>query len=319
MIYYENPFMHILHFEEKYFNAFQKGDNILIQEKIDGANSHIIIDNGVPIAYGNHYILNDWNHNQGFYYWVQNNYKKILPKYYGLNIYGEWLCPHHNEYPSDKYGNFYIFDVIEGFDKNGNEIYWLQDKVKQLAYDCDLQYAPIIFEGKFSNWNNIMKFVGQTKLGGRKGEGIVIKNQDKLNTNGIPFYVKIVDVEFQETNEARNIIKTINIDNILKLEELKSKVEDVVTLPRVRKIILKMMEEKELDINWFEMDIKQSLNKVKRNVYNDCKKESPNVLNEVGNKFGQYCGEFVIKHIKTLQQEYQMNLSFFEQKVEGKI
>lgn len=305
MIKYINPFMHILHFEEKYFDSFKKGDNIIIQEKIDGANSHFHIINETPTAFGNHYILNEWNNNQGFYFWVQKNYKKVIKKYWNLDIYGEWLAPHHNQYPSNCYGEFYVFDIIEGADENGlGGIYWPQYKVKKFTEDCGFNYAPILFKGSFTKWTDVMTYVGKTCLGGNKGEGIVIKNQSHLNDWRHPFYVKIVDIEFQETNESRKIIKTVDMQKIIQMEELKLLVENVVTLPRIRKIILKMVEEKELNCNWYKMPIEQSINMVKRVVFQDCKKEVPEVIEIVGKNFGKYCSEFTIKHMEHIKNEF---------------
>lgn len=294
---YQNPFMHILHFEPKYFDYFKINDRIIIQEKIDGANTHININaDGVNI-FGSNYILNERNHTQGFWYWVNDNVHKISEKYFNLDIYGEWLVPHHCDYPSEKYGEFYVFDVME------NGIYWSQDKVEAFTKEVGFQYAPKLYDGPFINWKHIMSFVGKTKLGGIKGEGVVVKNQTKLNRTDGCFYVKIVDVEFQETNNARKHIKTVNMDEVIKLEEQSILAKSIVTLARVRKIILKMIDNNEIDINWFKFNEKDVTNTIKKVIYEDCLKEESETVNKIGKNFRKLLSENTINHIKILKEE----------------
>jgi tyrosyl-tRNA synthetase len=56
-------------------------------------------------------------------------------------------------------------------------------------------------------------------MGTSKGEGIVVKNMTKLNKADKLFYLKLVDVEYQETNSCREIIKTINDEKLIKADE----------------------------------------------------------------------------------------------------
>ena len=294
---YENPFMHILHFSDEYFDCFAKEDEIVIQEKIDGSNTHFVT-NGVDFtAYGNNFILNEVNDLQGYYFWVEKEYKKVLSKYYGLEIYGEWLVPHHCEYPFECYGKFYVFDVME----NGE--YWPQYKVEELTRECGFLYAPILYRGPFISWKHIMEFVGTTKLGGEKGEGVVVKNQTTLNSKSKPFYAKVVDVEFQETNNARTKVITIDMKKILEKEKQKEMVENVVTLARVRKILLKEIDNGNLNPNWKQMDDRYTYNIIRPLVYKDCMKETKEVMDYVGKAFPMYLNKNVEKHIKDLKIE----------------
>lgn len=296
MIKYDNPFMHILHFEPKHFDAFHKGDSIVIQEKIDGSNAHFHISNGSFISYGNNYILNEHNHLCGFYYWVKENWKKVPRKYWNLNIYGEWLTPHHCEYPAQAYGQFYVFDIMDDF---GN--YLKQEDVEKIAKECGFLYAPILYHGEFTSWKDIVNYVGQTKLGGLKGEGIVVKNQTELNNSKIPFYAKIVDIEFQESNKARDKVKFIDMNEILKLEEEKLLVESIVTLARVRKIVLKLIDNGDLPFSWTNMDIEDTLKIVRGIVYQDCLREEPEIVKKLGKAFGKYHKQYVLQHLETLR------------------
>jgi hypothetical protein len=120
-----------------------------------------------------------------------------------------------------------------------------------------------------------------------------------------PFYVKIVDTEFQETNTSRTVIKTVDMDKILELEEQRLKVESVVTLARVRKTLLKLVDDKQVQPNWYKVDIRQYVNAVKRAVYADCIKECKETVDEVGHLFGKYCADTVSEHLKALKEDYK--------------
>jgi hypothetical protein len=306
VILYNNPYVNILNFESKYISSFAKGDHIVVQEKIDGSNSHIIVTEDGFKAFSSKRELNDYFNNQGFYFWAKKNYIKVPKKYYNYALYGEWLAPHHNVYPKERYGDFYLFDVLEGANPDGTGgIYWTQDRVKQVAEECGFKYAPVMFDGEFSTWKEIMKYVGQTRLGGEKGEGIVVKNQTRLNNRTHPFYTKIVDVEFQETNASRRVVKTVDMNKILELEEKQAQAYNVVTLARVRKILLKLVDEKEIQPNWYKVDMKQYLNKVRSAVYYDCIKECKEVVDSIGKSFGKYNADIVADHVRTLQNEYK--------------
>lgn len=287
---YDNPFMNIPNFEGRLIYIFSKGDSIIVQEKIDGSNTHInVSDNGFE-CFGNNYILNEVNHLQGFWFWCKNHYKDVPEKYYGLDIYGEWLVPHHCEYPAEKYTDFYVFDVME----NGE--YWTQDRVEQLAKECNFSYAPVLYSGEFESWKHLMSFVGQTMLGGEKGEGIVVKNQSKLNSKK-QFYIKIVDVEFQETNKSREVIKSVDMDLVLKVEEEIMLSKSIVTVPRVRKIIMKLIDTGDLPMELGLLDNKSLVNIIKRHVISDCMKEEKEITDKVGNKFGKYCNDILVEMI----------------------
>lgn len=291
---YENQFVNIPNFDVRYIEMFDREDDIVVQEKIDGSNAHInVSDNGFT-CYGNNYILNEHNHLQGFWYWCSKNYVSIPEKYYGLDIYGEWLVPHHCEYPASGYTDFYVFDVME----DGK--YWSQDKVEELAKECNYSYAPVLYKGKFESWKHLVSFVGKTMLGGRKGEGIVVKNQSKLNSAKEQFYIKIVDVEFQETNKSRKEIKTVDMEKILKIEEDRLYAESIVTLPRVRKIVLKLIEANELPKDPGVMEEKALIGIVKSHVIRDCMKEEKEITDKLVGKFGKYCNDILVKMIPEL-------------------
>ena len=64
--------------------------------------------------------------------------------------------------------------------------------------------------------------------------------------------------------------------------------ESVVTTARVRKLILKMVDEQELPINWKGLDPRTIMRKLSNAVYYDCVKEEPDTVEQVGKEFGKY-------------------------------
>lgn len=294
---YENPFMNIMNYEDKMFFMFSKDDEIVVQEKIDGSNAHLNVSEDEFQCYGNRYILNEHNNLQGYWFWCRDHFQQVTDRYFGLDIYGEWLVPHHCSYPAERYGEFYVFDVME----NGN--YWTQDKVEKLAVDCGFQYAPVFYRGTFESWKHLMSFVGMTGLGGEKGEGIVVKNQTTINSAKKQFYIKIVDEEFQETNKSRKEIKTVDMDKVLELERQIYLAESIVTVPRVRKILLKLVDSKELPSSWDVLTDTEIKKIVKPYVYKDCMKEEQDIVAEIGRRFGKYCDELTLQAIRKLKEE----------------
>lgn len=238
--------------------------------------------------------MNAHNNLQGFYFWCRDHYTQVLAKYEGLDIYGEWLVPHHCIYPADKYGDFVVYDVM----KDGE--YWNQSLVRELAKECGFSYAPVLYDGEFKSWAHLISFVGRTEMGGEKGEGIVVKNQNTLNSKAEPFYIKIVSEEFQETAKRREI-KTIDTKSVVKREREMMLSESIVTEARVRKVILKMVDNNELSPNWGSFDAVEVAKAVKSNVYRDCLKENPDIVAEIGNGFGKYCSTLVTNIVKDLQ------------------
>ena len=148
-----------------------------------------------------------------------------------------------------------------------------------------------------------MSFVGMTGLGGEKGEGIVVKNQTTINSAKKQFYIKIVDEEFQETNKSRKEIKTVDMDKVLELERQIYLAESIVTVPRVRKILLKLVDSKELPSSWDVLTDTEIKKIVKPYVYKDCMKEEQDIVAEIGRRFGKYCDELTLQAIRKLKEE----------------
>lgn len=287
---YDNKYVNIHNYEMQYVEVFCKEDDIVVQEKIDGSNAHIVVNELGFTCFSHKCILNQINNLKGFYFWCEEHYKQIPSKYYGVSIYGEWLVPHHCRYPLNAYGRFYVFDVM----KDGR--YWEQADVKKLAEECGFTYVPVFYEGKFQSWKHLMSFVGKTALGGEKGEGIVVKNISTLNKASVS-YIKIVDVEFQETNVSRKKIKTVDMNEVAEREYLHELTESIITEARVRKIILKAVDNEQLPIIWNTLSTDMISKIVRSDIIRDCIKEESDIVDRIGMK---YFGFLSVKRIRVL-------------------
>jgi hypothetical protein len=65
-----------------------------------------------------------------------------------------------------------------------------------------------------------------------------------------------------------------------------------------------MVDDKDIQPNWYNVDKKQFINKLKSAVLRDCIKECKDTVDEVGKAFGSYLALLVNEHVDTLKQEY---------------
>lgn len=282
-------FMDIERIKAGYADGFRKGDIIYIEEKIDGGNAAIRIDEdtGKIVAQSRKQILTPTNNLRGFYEFTQRLEVEKVRATLGSSkiLFGEWLVPHAVCYPDSAYNNFYAFDVYD----TETEAYLPQSEAIEIAQQIGVEYVPIFYFGEFESWEHCMSFVGKTELGGEFGEGIVVKNQTRLNDpNGRrPFYLKIVGEQFAETKAHKhNKIKQADADVLAKLEADKALAETIVTEARVNKILLKFVDGGIIPEDWTARDMGTIAKNLPRAVYEDCIKEEPETVKQIDN-FGK--------------------------------
>lgn len=164
-----------------------------IQEKVDGANASIWIEDG-EIKCGSRNNLLEGGFN-GFHEWATNDpeVRRFLEAHPDLRIYGEWLVRHTIHYNEDSYKKFYAFDLER------DEEYLPLEETLQLLQDYDINQVHTF--GCFENPTGEMlnEFIGKSVLG-PQGEGVVIKNPSFKNKFLQKSYAKIVTPKFKETN-----------------------------------------------------------------------------------------------------------------------
>ena len=268
---------------------FHVGDHIIVEEKIDGANFSFRYDaeKDQICSFSRRVELHAKNTLFGAWEWSQKLDKKKIAEVLGNNLimFAEWLAPHTVKYPDEKYFNAYCFDIMNA----ETEQYLPQEQVKKVVQDLELSYVPVFYDGPFTSWEALEGLVGRTELGGEYGEGIVIKNMTRLNDpdENFQFYVKNVGEAFKEKKAIGGWgMKMLDHKHEKSVEQ--ELTESVVTTARVRKLILKMVDEQELPINWKELDQRKIMRKLSNAVYYDCVKEEPDTVEQVGKEFGKY-------------------------------
>lgn len=302
-------YMDIERFKDKYAQMFTPGEKIVVESKIDGANSSIRFDpdSGKIIAFSRKTKLNEANNLRGFWDFTQ----RLNPETVGqitkngrYIIYGEWLCPHSVRYPEHKYNHWYVFDV---FDTETNQylpyidtlvIFKALEKMSQ-QYGEVLYFVPVIYEGPFISWEHLMEFLKKDTTGAQPcEEGIVIKSQDRLADRGskIPTYIKIVNEKFSEVHDSKP--KKLIDPEILKAREAnRAMVATVVTERRVQKIIEKMIDEGIIPERWDEHDMSTIAKNLGKAVFDDCMKEEPDIVKACEN-FGKEGNSIAMGYVK---------------------
>lgn len=203
---------------------------IVVMEKLDGANASFKLENGQLKCFSRNTELNDHETLRGFYNWVQENVdpKRILTEYI---YFGEWLVRHKLDYGENE-KQFYLFDI---FDKRSEE-YLPINVIKMEAERLGLNIAPIFYEGEFQSLDHINSFVGKSQLG-EIGEGVVVKNYNYKDKFGDQVFTKIVSDEFAEKAKTKKqkLPQQVN--------ELDDFFDTYLTKARVEKILHKLVDE----------------------------------------------------------------------------
>lgn len=284
--------------KDKYMDAFVLGEHIVCQEKLDGSNGAISFDTeGNLHAYSRKTELSPTNNLRGFYEFVLTLDKDIAFAALGSRyiLYGEWLVSHTVKYPESRMKKFYVFDVYDK--KIGEYMPW--DKVKQIAEFIGLTTVPLIYDGPFVSWEHIREFVGTTQMDAEPcGEGVVVKSQDRLDNKSskTPAYVKIVSEKFSEVHASKP--HTIDPEKMAKRAAAEELAKTIVTEPRVRKILLKFIDENIIPTDWDEHNMGDIARVLPRAVYDDCMKEEKETAMQIEN-FGKICGSITMNFVRS--------------------
>lgn len=296
--------------KQKYAETFNVGENIVIQEKIDGSNASIRYDeeSGTLKAFSRRLELNSENTLNGFWDYVQSlntiAFKEVLGSRY--IVFGEWMgAKHAIKYPEDVYEKFWMFDV------------WDIQTEQYLPYEetrafygrliaCGnkgkkFNFVPVFYIGKFESWEKTMELVGKTEVGAEpSGEGIVIKRQDCLDSKSsrLPFYVKIVSEQFSEVHKSRKQ-KTIDPAVIAKKEANIALAATIVTQQRVQKMLYKFIEDGLLPQDWDEHNLKDISKILPNAIYRDCVKEENETVQQVED-FGKVAAKLSMSIVRDL-------------------
>ena len=296
--------------KQKYAETFNVGEDIVIQEKIDGSNASIRYDeeSGTLKAFSRRLELSADNTLNGFWDYVQtlnlNTFKEILGSRY--IVFGEWMgAKHAIKYPENVYGKFWMFDVWD----TQTEQYLPYEETRSF-YDkliaCGneenkFNFVPVFYIGKFKSWEKTSELVGRTEVGAEpSGEGIVIKRQNCLDSKSsrLPFYVKIVSEQFSEVHKSKKQ-KAIDPEAIAKKEENLALAATIVTPQRIQKMIYKFIEDGLLPQDWDEHNLKDISKILPNAIYKDCVKEENETVQQVED-FGKVAAKLSMSIVRDL-------------------
>lgn len=296
--------------KQKYAETFNVGEDIVIQEKIDGSNASIRYDeeSGTLKAFSRRLELNADNTLNGFWDYVQtlnlDTFKEILGSRY--IVFGEWMgAKHAIKYPENVYGKFWMFDVwdtqIEQY-LPYEETRSFYDKLIACGNEENkFNFVPVFYIGKFESWEKTSELVGRTEVGAEPtGEGIVIKRQNCLDSKSsrLPFYVKIVSEQFSEVHKSKKQ-KAIDPEAIAKKEANLALAATIVTPQRVQKMIYKFIEDGLLPQDWDEHNLKDISKILPNAIYRDCVKEENETVQQVED-FGKVAAKLSMSIVRDL-------------------
>lgn len=192
----------------------EKGQLVVIQEKLDGSNTAIYNDNGKIRYFSRSQELKGEDGLGGFVKYMKAKEDKILeylPK--GYVLFGEWLGQGKINYNSlakqGKIEPYYAFDLAKKIEQRPTEdedftrVFANIDEMKEMAKKIGIKVVPELKVMNFASYEDLKERYVDNQKSALEGtdsirEGIVIKtiNGDKR--------IKIVGDKFQEVKTIKN-------------------------------------------------------------------------------------------------------------------
>ena len=269
--------------------AFEPGDIIQITTKIDGANASIAWDDttGKLEIFSRTNLLDSPGALRGFYDYIKTEVEpkadwSLCPD---LVIFGEWCVGHTCKYDKSWYNKWRIYDI---WSKHLN-CYLPQSAVKKFCETRDLEYVEELYYGPFISWEHCRSFLNKSSAYGSEQEGIVIKNQSKLGNenNRAPAYLKIVNEKFKEAQHSNKEKKPVDPEVEAAKAEAAKLAASIVTEARVRKLILKLIDEGKLPAELKPKDMGTVMKQLPKMCFDDCMKEELETVKQLGEYAGK--------------------------------
>lgn len=262
---------------------------IIIQEKLDGANASFKREGDQIICYSRNTQLDESNTLRGFSTWVHSTFKPEDLVEDGI-YFGEWLVRHKLDYGENE-NKFYLFDIYD----TELERYISFDLVKHQSEKLEIPTVPVFYKGQFQSLEHVQSFVGKSMLG-EVGEGVVVKNVTYQNKYGDQQFTKFVSDHFAEVSKVKK-------HNVKTSDPLGEFIDSTVTKARVSKIIHKLVDEnilnedyaiedmgvilKNATVRVIEDVLKEELDELIKVVKSKVGKKVPSIVKEVLNEEGR--------------------------------
>lgn len=276
--------------------TFEVGDLIQISEKIDNSNASITYDaaDNCLVAFSRKQTLSFDKTLNGFWNYVQALNVEKWKDAEGLFVFGEWSGARNKlVYNEEQKRKWFVYDIYDTKTKT----YKPQEFVKEFCKTHDLIYVHVLYEGPFISWEHCRSFMNSPAYGDMQ-EGIVVKNQSKLNDvdNYCPAYLKIVNEFFHEKMKQKDKPE----ENPVEKEKLHILVSSIVTKNRIEKELFKMRDEGLVPEKLTPVDMKEVARNLPKRIYEDCLKEDKEIVLACGEKFGKVCGSYVMKYAREI-------------------
>ena len=284
--------------------AFDENCIIQITEKYDGSNACACWDaeNETMVAFSRKQELNYSNTLNGFWNYVMNfsdEIKNWFKRYSDWRVYGEWSNKNKIIYnDTGKIKHWYVYDIYDDTNKC-----WLpQNIVKEFCKNTGLEYINELYYGKFISWEHCRSFMNKPAYGERQ-EGIVIKNQTKLNNWDdhdikAPCYLKIVNESFKESMKTKE--KVIDLEKENAMQEARKIMESICTKNRIEKELFKMRDEGILPEKIEPTDFRTIAQNLPKRIYADLLKEELELVQQCGEFSGKMCQQVSMQIAKDL-------------------
>lgn len=168
--------------EDKVFSqnereAFLAGE-VVVEEKIDGANLGFFLEDGVLYAVNRGSIIDLQNPPKQFKFlpqWLaprEEAFKEALSE--RLVLYGEWCYARHTILYTRLPDWFVVFDV---YDRSTRKFYSTQRR-NNLAKGLGLSVVPHLYTGKIT-FEGLLGLLGQSRFGDGPAEGVYLRREDR--------------------------------------------------------------------------------------------------------------------------------------------
>ena len=192
----------------------EKGELVVIQEKLDGSNTAIYNDNGRLRLFSRSNELKGEDGLGGFVKYMRARERKILdnlPK--GYVLYGEWLeqgkIPYNSLAKQGKIEPYYAFDLVSKLintpteDEDFTRVFASIKEMKEVASKIGLRTVPELDRIILNSYEELKQKYVDNQKSALEGtdcirEGIVIKTLDGDKR------IKIVGDKFQEVKSIKN-------------------------------------------------------------------------------------------------------------------
>ena len=284
--------------------AFDDECIIQVTEKVDGSNACIAYDTDTDsiVAFSRKQELNYSKTLNGFWNYAQslpNETKVLFKQHPSYRCYGEWMNRNKIVYrDTGKVNHWYVYDI---YDVDCGR--WLhQDEVKEFCKQGNLEYVHELYYGPFISWEHCKSFMNQSAYGDKQ-EGIVVKNQTKLNNwnpddTYSPCYLKIVNEAFKESMKTKE--KVVDLEKENAKQEARNIMESICTVNRIEKELYKMRDEGILPEKIEPTDFRIVAQNLPKRIYEDLLKEELELVQACGEFGGKMCQQVTMQIAKDL-------------------